>query len=94
MISVSSSIGNIVTGVSARFHGHCRTQAQVFLRVSPKGVLGLSSIVLGSTSLRFRLGVTGPRLLAGIVANLAGDLLPDLVVGVGSLDLVVGELDK
>lgn len=61
--------------------------------LNPKGTSACVKITVSNSLYRLRINSVGMFGVHALTVR-PGTVLPDLVVGVGSIDLVVGELDR
>ena len=61
---------------------------------SPKGLISSALFKISEVISRFRIGACCDRHISAIEKSGISDLLPEIVVAIGSVDLVLGELDR
>ena len=70
------------------------TDPLLHLQETAKGVIFAAVVYVGSAIMRFRLSSVCALLVAGMPDISAGSELQDLIVLLGTMDLVLGELDR
>lgn len=61
---------------------------------SPKGTLSTNTLLVSNVIFRNKIGSVTSFMITSLVVHGPGLFLAELVVAVGSIDLVVGELDR
>ena len=77
------------------FQETLKTQTKVCNQsFSPKGTLSTNTLLVSNVIFRNKIGSVTSFLITSLTVHGPGMFLAELVVAVGSIDLVVGELDR